>query len=156
MAQEVDVGFVIRVRTVEPDDMEEWLRMRLALWPQGEPSEHRTEMARLASQPDATVLVAVRGDTGRLAGFAEVGVRPYADGCETSPVAFLEGWYVDAELRRRGVGRALVRAAEEWARGQGLREFASDALLDNVASHRAHEGLGFTEVERAVRYRKSL
>ena len=61
-----------------------------------------------------------------------------------------------ADLRRRGVGRALVRAAEEWARGQGLREVASDALLDNVASHRAHEGLGFTEVERAVRYRKSL
>ena len=156
MAHDVDVDFVIRIRAVEPDDMEEWLRMRLTLWPQGEPSEHRIEMARLASQPDAIVLVAVRGDTGRLAGFAEVGVRPYADGCETSPVAYLEGWYVDADLRRGGVGRALVRAAEEWARGQGLREFASDALLDNVASHRAHEGLGFTEVERAVRYRKSL
>lgn len=28
-----------------------------------------------------------------------------ADGCESSPVAFLEGWYVDADTRGKGVGR---------------------------------------------------
>jgi aminoglycoside 6'-N-acetyltransferase I len=63
---------------------------------------------------------------------------------------------VDPDVRRRGVGTALVRAGEEWARGRGYAEFASDALLDNVTSHRAHEAIGFVEVERAVRYRKSL
>ncbi|HEX5819532.1 MAG TPA: aminoglycoside 6'-N-acetyltransferase [Gemmatimonadales bacterium] len=146
----------MQIRPVEPGDTEEWLRLRLALFPDGEPAEHRAEMALLAAQPDAIVLVAVRPDTGGLAGFAEVGARPYADGCATSPVAFLEGWYVDADVRRQGVGGALVRAAEEWARARGYREFASDALLDNVTSHRAHEALGFTEVERAVRYRKAL
>ena len=156
MAPDVDAGFVIRIRAAGPGDLDEWLRMRLALWPHGDPAEHRDDMARLASQPDVIVLVADRSDGGRLAGFAEVGLRPYADGCVTSPVAFLEGWYVDADRRCRGVGRALVRAAEEWARGRGLHEFASDALLENFTSHRAHEALGFTEVERAVRYRKAL
>jgi aminoglycoside 6'-N-acetyltransferase I len=112
-------------------------------------------MISWAARPDAIVLVAVRVGGG-LAGFAEVGSRPFADGCDTSPVAYLEGWYVDADVRRQGVGAALVRAAEEWARRQGYRELASDALLENLASQRAHEALGFGEVERAVRYRKAL
>jgi aminoglycoside 6'-N-acetyltransferase I len=130
--------------------------MRLALWPEADAASHRSEMALLASKPDVVVFVAVRPDDVHLAGFAEVGTRPYADGCVTSPVAYLEGWYVDADMRRRGVGAALIRAAEAWARAKGVQEFASDALLDNVISHRAHEALGFAEVERAVRYRKAL
>jgi aminoglycoside 6'-N-acetyltransferase I len=71
-------------------------------------------------------------------------------------VAYLEGWYVDPDVRRQGVGAALVRAAEAWAREHGYREFASDALLENVESQRAHVALGFAEVERVVLYRKVL
>ena len=54
------------------------------------------------------------------------------------------------------MGRALVAAAEEWARAQGYSEVASDALVENEASHRAHRALGFDEVERSVAFRKSL
>jgi aminoglycoside 6'-N-acetyltransferase I len=50
----------------------------------------------------------------------------------------------------------LVRAGEVWARRCGYRELASDALSENTVSQRAHESLGFSEVERAVRYRKAL
>jgi len=59
-------------------------------------------------------------------------------------------------VRRQGIGAALVRAAEAWARARGYREFASDAQLHNVDSQRAHMALGLTEVERAVLYRKVL
>lgn len=130
--------------------------MRLALWPGDNRESYRDEIHAWLVRPDAVALVAERPGTTRLAGFAEVGLRPYADGCESSPVAFLEGWYVDEDLRHRGVGAALVRAAEAWARARGLSEFASDALLEDHTSHRAHEAVGFREVERAVRYRKSL
>lgn len=130
--------------------------MRLALWPDGSADDHRRGMQEWLARPDAVTLVAVRDGGERLAGFAEVGTRPYADGCESSPVAYLEGWFVDADMRRLGVGAALVRAAEDWARTRGLSEFASDALLDNDVSHQAHRALGFEEVERAVRYRKAL
>jgi aminoglycoside 6'-N-acetyltransferase I len=99
--------------------------------------------------------VAVRPD-GRLAGFTEVGTRPYAEGCDTTPVGYLEGWFVDADVRRQGIGAALVQAAESWARQLGLQEFASDALLDNLTSHAAHRALGFEETERLVLFRKSL
>jgi aminoglycoside 6'-N-acetyltransferase I len=63
---------------------------------------------------------------------------------------------VDADLRGTGVGRALMVAAEEWARAQGFTELASDALLDNSVSHAAHEALGFEVVEKIVVFRKSL
>jgi aminoglycoside 6'-N-acetyltransferase I len=126
--------------------------MRLALWPHADAQTHLADMDICLSQPDTTVLVAPRASDAdgqlRLAGFAEVGTRSVAESCETSPVAYLEGWYVDADVRRRGVGAALVRAAEEWARARGFREFASDTQLANTGSHLAHEALGFTEVER--------
>ncbi len=79
-----------------------------------------------------------------------------ADSCETSPVAYLEGWWVDADVRGQGIGAALIFAAEAWARARGYSEFASDTTLDNTLSQVAHERLGFVEVERAVLYRKAL
>ena len=78
------------------------------------------------------------------------------NGCETSPVGFLEGIYVDPAQRRQGMARALNAAAEQWARACGCSEFASDALLDNIDSHRMHAALGFAETERVVMFRKVL
>lgn len=147
---------MVNIRVRIPDDDAEWLRLRSALWPDLGPEAQRSEMANWLARSDAVVFVAVRpGDAG-LAGFAEVGARSLADGCETSPVAYLEGWYVDIDMRRRGVGAALIQAAETWARTQGFREFASDAELDNMESQRAHVALGFFEVGRSVLYLKKL
>jgi aminoglycoside 6'-N-acetyltransferase I len=130
--------------------------MRRALWPHDTEAAHRIDMAAWLARADAAVLVAERADRRGLAGFTEVATRPYADGCETSPVAYLEGWYVDRDVRRHGIGAALVHAAEAWARERGYRELASDALLEAIDSQRAHQSLGFIEIERAVRYRKRL
>lgn len=138
-------------------DRSEWLRMRLALWPDLAAAESPDSEADLwLAHGGTVVLVADRpGDSG-LAGFAEVGHRDYADGCDTAPVAYLEAWYVEPDLRGQGIGAALVRAAETWARDQRLSELASDALLDNIPSQHAHRALGFEEVERSVKYRKKL
>jgi aminoglycoside 6'-N-acetyltransferase I len=130
--------------------------MRRALWPHLAAADEAQDAKEWRSRPDAAVLVVVRPEGTGLAGFAEVGERAYADGCDTSPVAYLEGWYVDPDMRRRGLGAALVRAAEEWARERGYRELASDVLLENTTSQQAHMALGFTEVERAVKYCKTL
>jgi len=110
---------------------------------------------RQRGREEAEVFVVDRG-AGRLAGFVEVGTRPYADGCDTSPVAYLEAWYVDPDVRRQGHGRALVAAAERWARAQGYREMASDTQLDNVVSQAAHRRAGYHEVDRVVQFRKEL
>ena len=104
---------------------------------------------------DEEVVVWERDD-GTLGGFASYALRPWAEGCASMPVPYLEGWWVAPELRRRGVGRALVAAIEAWARAHGHVELGSDALVDNHTSHAAHAALGFDEVERVVAYRKRL
>jgi aminoglycoside 6'-N-acetyltransferase I len=120
----------------------------------------RTEVdAFFLGEIPPTLIAAVflaESDNGTLVGMLELSLRPYADGCESSPVPFLEGWYVAPKSRRRGVGAALLKAGEEWAVAQGYAEMASDALLENTISERAHKALGFDEVERAIRFRKEL
>ncbi|WP_132596009.1 GNAT family N-acetyltransferase, partial [Pseudomonas aeruginosa] len=56
----------------------------------------------------------------------------------------------------QGVGVALVKAAEHWARGRGCTEFASDTQLTNSASTSAHLAAGFTEVAQVRCFRKPL
>jgi aminoglycoside 6'-N-acetyltransferase I len=145
----------MRIRLFESDDFEEWLRLRLALWPENNPEEMRAEMQALLEDDDQAVLVAER-PAGGLGGMLEVSLRKYADGCDTSPVGYLEGWYVDLDLRRLGLGSALVRAAEDWARRRGCREMASDTEIANISSLAAHIALGYEEAERLIHFRKTL
>lgn len=130
--------------------------MRDCLWP-GSPEDHAKEIDAFLAAPshECAVLVAERDDGG-LAGFLEAGTRPYAEGCSSSPVGFIEGWWVDPDARRKGLGAQLVAAAEMWARSLGLTEMASDAELSNEDSHAAHQALGYAEVERRVCFRKEL
>ena len=129
--------------------------MRIALWPDEDPDELASDVATLLADATQAAFVAERDD-GRLCGFAEASVRRYANSNDESPCAFLEGWWVDADVRRSGVGRALIAAVEDWARAQGFTELGSDALLDNTLSHAAHRALGFEERERVVYFRKWL
>ena len=149
---------MIHVRPATPADAADWLRMRVALWPEGEASEHADEIAQFFAGTltnPLEVLLAV-DEAGKTIGFAELSIRNYAEDCVTDCVAYLEGWYVDAEWRRRGVGRALVAEAEAWARAQGCTEFGSDALLENETSAAAHRALGFQETVRIRCFRKQL
>jgi aminoglycoside 6'-N-acetyltransferase I len=145
----------MKVRAYSDADWSEWLRMSLALFPHHSAEELAPGMEVFRADPNGEVFVAERDD-GSIAGFVEVGTRPYADGCDTSPVGYIEAWYVDPDVRRQGLGRALLAAAEEWARGRGYREIASDSQLTNTVSHSAHRSAGYKEVDRVVQFCKRL
>lgn len=125
--------------------------MRTELWP----DQTAEDMAGWLSASAGGTLVAERSG-GRLCGFVEVGERAFAEGCSSGPVAYVEGLWVDADARRDGVGTALLRAAARWAADHGYSEMASDAALDNEASHRTHGRAGFVEAGRSVLYVKPL
>lgn len=101
------------------------------------------------------VLVLERGD-GRLAGFIEVALRDGVDGAAREITAFVEGWFVEPDLRGQGWGRKLVTAAGRWARARGMIELASDAELWNRPAIAAHKGVGFRETFRSVQFLKRL
>jgi|SRR5688572_7038263 aminoglycoside 6'-N-acetyltransferase I len=149
----------MRVRSATKADAEAWLAMRAALWPDAKEDELRLEVGRYFvahGEPLLPHRVFVADDHGKIVGMLELSLRPYVDGCDSSPVPFIEAWYVTEDARRSGIGGALVRAAEQWALENGYTEMASDAMLENTISEHAHAALGFEEVERAIRFRKSL
>lgn len=149
----------MRAREATPADIDAWAAFRAALWPDENAIELREEAAAFfAGTQNGQALAAVflAESEGCPCGMIELSLRLYAEGCTGSPAPYVEAWYIAPEHRGRGVGRALMSAAEDWVRAQGLTELASDALLDNTASQRAHAALGFAEVERTVHFRKAL
>jgi aminoglycoside 6'-N-acetyltransferase I len=134
--------------------------MRAALWPSSSAAEHAQELMPFLEGTTSYPFPLenfIAEASGQLVGFLEVDLRSHADGCDPfHPVGYIEGWYVDPGWRGKGIGGKLLAAAEDWARGHGCREMASDALIDNELSQRVHEAAGYEVVDRCVHYRRSL
>jgi aminoglycoside 6'-N-acetyltransferase I len=149
------------IREAQLDDAAELAAMMAILWPDRSLDEHRAEAelmirTRMCGTLPAIFFVALE-DGWKLIGFVQVGLRSHADGCDPAqPVGYIEGWFVDECRRGAGVGRRLIKTAEEWSRLKECREMASDALLNNEISQRAHRALGFEVVDSCVVFRKRL
>jgi len=138
-------------------DQPGWLDMRLALWPDATADEHRAYMAVSLAQPERFLQLMMYDERRQPLGFIEGSIRnDYVNGTESSPVGFVEGVYVAPASRRKGVARQLYDAIGGWAKARGCRELASDALVDNEVSQRAHRALGFRETERVVYFTRIL
>lgn len=122
------------------------------LWPN---SDLQGEMEQLLQQQDVFIVLAYSAE--QAIGFAQCQLRyDYVEGTETSPVGYLEGLYVEPQVRLQGIAKKLVAACEEWARQQGCTEFASDCELTNEDSLNMHLRLGFTEANRIICFTKKL
>lgn len=147
---------IMLVRPVTISDSEQWIELRCLLWPEASSSADVTRYFQKGMPVPGITLVA-ESPGGMLGGFAELSVRrEYVEGATTTPVAYLEGLFVLPSLRKKGVARQLIEAAEVWAMEQGCAELASDTELSNEASISLHQACGFTEVERAVAFIKRL
>jgi aminoglycoside 6'-N-acetyltransferase I len=143
------------IRRATQDDKEEWLRMRQGLWPDAPIEYLNYDLDDLLNDPDSAIFVASRAD-GKLVAFIEASLRDYAEGCETSPVGYIEAWYVDPHVRGQKLGREMVHIAEGWARERGCTEMGSDTWLENEASIAAHLKMEYWEAERLVHFVKRL
>ena len=146
----------IDIRPFREEDLSEWFRLRQLLWDETDQDDHQSEMMDILDHTDTQFVAVADAGDGRLAGFLEASIRPFVEDCGGESVGYLEGWFVDPDFRRRGLGRDMVRLAERWAREKGCIEMASDAEIDNETSIAAHAQLGYAETSRLVHFRKDL
>jgi len=145
------------IREATRADFSEWQRMRGLLWPDSvEDNPGQLEAYFRGSSTDVVCVFVAEDREHLLAGFIELNIRNFAEGSKSSPIPYIEGWYVDIDFRGTGLGRQLIETAESWALSQGYSEIASDAEIDNLKSIAVHKHLGFKETERVVCFLKPL
>ena len=147
---------MLTIRPITILDRLIWSAMRTELWPDM-PDEHLTEIDQFFSghSIDITAVLVAEFDT-KMVGFIELNLRNFAEGSRSSPVPYIEAWFVAREFRAQGIGSQLISSAERWALENGYSEIASDTELDNHRSIAMHTHLGFRETERVVCFLKTL
>jgi ribosomal protein S18 acetylase RimI-like enzyme len=92
---------------------------------------------------DMTVLLAGDGPDG----FAQIRYRPWVYSAGPNAHSYLEELYVVPGLRGDGIGRALLEAALDMARGEGATHMELGTSTDDAAARGLYESLGFTNRE---------
>lgn len=144
------------VRRATSADHPVWAQLLSRLHPDQSPTEFEAELQRFTKLEQPYIAFLAESDDSEPIGMIDLRVRNYAEGAEPGPVAYVEDLWVEPVHRRAGVGRALLAAAEQWARDEGLGHLGSDALSDNEDSRAWHLANGFTEVERITVFAKRV
>jgi RimJ/RimL family protein N-acetyltransferase len=100
--------------------------------------DERRYIRALQRHPDAAVYVA-EIDGGELVGRLSVMRDPHPSSAHVADL----GLMVAASQRRRGIGTALMLAAEEWARGAGVTKLELHVFPHNTAAITLYEKLGY-------------
>jgi aminoglycoside 3-N-acetyltransferase len=144
------------IRAATREDRPEWLRLRAALWPAHDRADLERELDTMLAENSREVAFVAEIAPGRLCGWVEVSLHEEAEGCNSSPVGYIEGWFVDPSHRGWGIGRRLVEAGETWARSCGCTEMASDTTSEFPESPSAHRALGYIDAGATFHFRKEL
>lgn len=135
-------------------DNENWLAFRKALYHDLNMEFNREEMNLIAVDEDRIVYILYNDE--KAIGMLELALRNFVDGCLSSPVAYLEGIYLIPAYQHKGISSIMMDKVKEWAKNNQCTELASDAEIDNEASHQFHKKVGFEETYRVVEYKMKL
>ena len=108
-------------------------------------------LARLLARPDQAVFVAEEG--GELLGW--IHVQEFLS-LASDPAGLVTGLVVDPAARRRGLGRGLIGAAEDWSRARGLTSSRLRARVARKEAHAFYQRLGYTLAKKQLQFRKPL
>ena len=98
----------------------------------------------------------IEDENNQKIGLVELSSRNIVDGCLSSPVAYLEGLYLEPKYRGLGIGKEVMQIIIQWCVQQGFSELATDTEIANERAQKFYESLGFEETDRVVEYRKNL
>lgn len=143
----------MKLEKISEENISALVSLMLELWPSCEYEEELENAQEILGKDTQTVFL-VKFD-GAYLGFIYLSLRfEYVEGTNSQPVAYVEGIYLKPAFRRQGIGRQLLKKAEQWAQAKGCTEMASDTELHNQGSIDFHRGAGFEEVNRIVCFRK--
>ena len=138
------------IRCAQTSDAAEMARLSGDLGYSMSIDEMRAALDRLLADSRHFIVVADQG-SDRLLGWMHVEHRT---SLQTADRAELMGLVVDGAARRRGTGRALVDAAEQWAQSQGLATLTVRSNVTRQLSHPFYEALGYVREKTQHLYRK--
>jgi len=119
------------------------------MWPECEFDEEYEFCKNILRRKDQTAYLAKEGKN--YIGFAYLSLRKdFVEGSESSPVAYLEGIYIQKEFRKKGYAESLVKKGIDWGKINGCDQMGSDAEIENSGSITFHKRTGFKEVNRVV------
>lgn len=144
----------MKLRPADERDRAECVRLRCALWPGSSAERQELEM-EVVSPEERGVLVLDRGE-GRLGGFLEITVRHDVEGARQEEVAYVEAWYVEADLSLPEWGGALMEAAGRWARERGFVDLVGEAQPDDAAGIATYRAAGFRATSDPTKFLKEL
>ena len=140
----------VTVRPASEADIDSIARLMEELGYPSTPQQVLARLARVAGDDRYSAYVA-QAD-GAVVGF--LGLQTGWVYEHDEPFARIISLVVDARVRRRGVGAALVRFAEWWARERGAYGLMLNTNVRRKGAHRFYEAVGFSRT--GYRYALSL
>jgi aminoglycoside 6'-N-acetyltransferase I len=150
----MDMMEIMEINPLNDQLMEVWLSFRHRLWPYHTLEELKHEMTTTIDTPHYGVFFCKNNSS--YVGFIEVSIKENIEFSSISPIGYIEGWYVDEQYRKLGIGRLLMHTAETWVASKSITWIASDTTLEYNLSPIAHKKLGFTESSIPLHYLKSI
>lgn len=138
------------LRKATADDLDPWVALRLALWPDHTRADLMEECRAMLTDPHQVAFIA--WVDGGAIGLIEGSLR----GSTQQPYGHIEGWYVDPQWRGAKVAQALTDELENWFLHHWIDTAYSDTNQDYPLSPRAHAKAGYDEVGLIRVFRKSL
>lgn len=142
----------ITVRRAEIGDAREISRLNVdGLGYEFGEEETRAVLARILGDGNSVILVAELD--GEFAGYVHLCAY---ETTFSPPASNVMGLAVCTKFRRQGVGRALLRAAEDWARASGHETVRLCSGMERTEAHEFYAQCGYARVKEQLQFRKRL
>lgn len=66
------------------------------------------------------------------------------------------GLAVDVNYQRRGIGRALMEAAENWGKEQGISKARLNSGASRKSAHEFYRAIGYNSEKEQIRFMKNI
>lgn len=144
-----------KIQAMQKNDIDAVVKMAQILYCEDNSEMLKNEFDAILASDKDIVFVAKNAD--EIIGFLQMALRfEYVEGAVAPPVGYMEGIYVSPAHRKQQVACRLTQAGEEWAKGKGCKQMASDTEIENPISQHFHQKIGFKEVSRIVTYIKDI